>query len=115
MSEDIPFRLIIIGQFVAMGMVRAYFGAPRSEVAEATQARRAESPWLMVTLSVTALLHFGAILTYLASPPLGMEPARGRRTHSMDRHSDQLLGRCRRDLGSRCARSKLQSYAPGCR
>jgi protein-S-isoprenylcysteine O-methyltransferase Ste14 len=70
MSEDIPFRLIIIGQFVAMGMVRAYFGAPRSEVAQGTQARHVESPWLAVTLSVTALLHFGAILTYLASPPL---------------------------------------------
>ncbi len=69
--EGIAFRLIIVVQFLAMGLVRAYFGAPRGEMpAEVTPARRAESRWVTVTLGVIALLHFGAILAYLAHPPL---------------------------------------------
>jgi protein-S-isoprenylcysteine O-methyltransferase Ste14 len=69
--EGIAFRLIIVVQLLAMGVLRAYFGAPHAEKpAEATPARRAESQWLTVTLGVIALLHFGAILAYLANPPL---------------------------------------------
>lgn len=69
--EGIAFRLIMVVQLLAMGVVRAYFGAPPGEMpAEVTAARRAESRWLTVTLGVTALLHFGAILAYLANPPL---------------------------------------------
>jgi protein-S-isoprenylcysteine O-methyltransferase Ste14 len=69
--ESIAFRLTMVAQLLAMGVVRAYFGAPRAEKpAEATLARQAESRWLTVTLGVIALLHFGAILAYLADPPL---------------------------------------------
>jgi len=70
-QEGIAFRLIIVVQLLAMGVVRAYFGAPRAEKPnEATPARRAESRWLTVTLGVIALLHFGAIIAYLTHPPL---------------------------------------------
>jgi protein-S-isoprenylcysteine O-methyltransferase Ste14 len=69
--EGIAFRLIIVVQLLAMGVVRAYFGAPRAEQPpDAPAARRAESRWLTVTLGVIALLHFGAILAYLANPRL---------------------------------------------
>jgi protein-S-isoprenylcysteine O-methyltransferase Ste14 len=69
--ESITFRLIIIVQLVAMAVIRAYFGAPRARgAAQATAPRRAEPPWLTVTLLAIAVLHFGAILAYLASPPL---------------------------------------------
>jgi protein-S-isoprenylcysteine O-methyltransferase Ste14 len=69
--EGIAFRLIIVVQLLAMGVVRLYVGAPRAEKpAEATPTRRAESRWLTVTLGVIALLHFGTIVAYLANPPL---------------------------------------------
>ena len=69
--EGIAFRLIIVVQLLAMGVVRAYFGALRAaKPADAPPARRAESRWLTVTLGVIALLHFGAILAYLANPRL---------------------------------------------
>jgi protein-S-isoprenylcysteine O-methyltransferase Ste14 len=69
--EDLTFRLIIVAQFLAMGVVRAYFGAPRvQDSAQATAPRLAESPWLTLTLGVIALLHFGAIFGYLANPRL---------------------------------------------
>jgi len=65
---DIWFRLIIGAQLIAMGVVRAYFGAPRA--GKSAQASRAESAWLTATLGVVALLHYGAILAYLAYPPM---------------------------------------------
>jgi len=70
-DAGIAFRLIIVTQLLAMGTVRAYFGASRAEKpAEAPVTRRAESRWFTVTLGVIALLHFGAIVAYLANPPL---------------------------------------------
>jgi protein-S-isoprenylcysteine O-methyltransferase Ste14 len=69
--HDIPFRLIIAGQMIAMGVVRAYFGAPRGEDSgEASAAPWTEPVWLTATLGVLALLHFGAIFAYLVNPPL---------------------------------------------
>lgn len=68
---DISFRLIIGAQLLAMGVVRTYFGAPRAkESAQASHPRRAESAWLTATLGIVALLHFAAILAYVANPPL---------------------------------------------
>jgi hypothetical protein len=69
--EGIAFRLIIVVQLLAMGAVRAYFGAPRAEKpVEPPVTQRAEFRWFTVTLGGIALLHFGAIVAYLANPPL---------------------------------------------
>jgi protein-S-isoprenylcysteine O-methyltransferase Ste14 len=69
--DALPFRLLIAAQLLAMGAVRAHFGAPRSEEpAQASAPRPGEPAWLTATLAAIALLHFGAILAYLAHPPL---------------------------------------------
>jgi protein-S-isoprenylcysteine O-methyltransferase Ste14 len=72
MSHDsLTFRLIIMVQFFAMAVVRFYFGAPRvQQSAQATVVRPAEPLSLTMTLGVIALLHFGTIFGYLASPRL---------------------------------------------
>jgi protein-S-isoprenylcysteine O-methyltransferase Ste14 len=68
---DAPLRLIIGAQLVAIGVVRAYFGAPRDkENGEPSARGRSESAWLTGTLAMIALLHFGAILACLADPSL---------------------------------------------
>ena len=54
-----------------MGAVRAHFGARHSEEpAQASAPRPGEPAWLTATLAAIASLHFGAILAYLAHPPL---------------------------------------------
>ncbi|HYA35787.1 MAG TPA: isoprenylcysteine carboxylmethyltransferase family protein [Candidatus Binataceae bacterium] len=71
MKENIAFRLIIAAQLIAMGVVRAYFGAPRGEEsAEPGQTAHGESAWLTATLGILAILHFGAVFLYLVHPPL---------------------------------------------
>jgi protein-S-isoprenylcysteine O-methyltransferase Ste14 len=68
---DVLFRLIAAVQLLAMGVVRAYFGAPSTkESPETRPAPRAESAWLTTILGLIALLHFGAIFAYLANPTL---------------------------------------------
>jgi protein-S-isoprenylcysteine O-methyltransferase Ste14 len=68
---DIPLRLGIAAQLVAIGLVRAYFGAPGGKETRVTGGRgRSESTWLSSTLGVLAVLHFGAILGYLVNPSL---------------------------------------------
>lgn len=68
---DIPLRLAILFQLLAMGVVRAYFGAPgHNEPGEASPDDSSEPAWLTATLAMIALVHFGAILTYLTNPSL---------------------------------------------
>lgn len=68
---DIPLRLIILLQLLAMGVVRAYFGAPgRKEPAGANPGDGSEPAWLTATLAMIALVHFGGILAYLTNPSL---------------------------------------------
>ena len=67
-QDDIPFRLIIAAELVAMGGVRAYYSVSRT--AHGSPGRRAESAWFTAILAVLALLHFGAVLAYLADPSL---------------------------------------------
>jgi protein-S-isoprenylcysteine O-methyltransferase Ste14 len=68
-GTDITLRLIITTQLLAMGAVRAYFGAPRPK--ERAQTREAREPvWLTCTIGMIALLNFGAIFAYLANPSL---------------------------------------------
>ncbi len=70
-QDDIPFRLIITAELLAIGVVRVYFGAPRGkEPAGAAPAQRSESGWLTGALGAIVLLHFGAILAYLTDPGL---------------------------------------------
>lgn len=65
------FRLIAASELLAMGAVRAYFGAPRGPSAPAADPpSRAEPGWLTGTLASLAVVHFGAIVTYLADPAL---------------------------------------------
>jgi protein-S-isoprenylcysteine O-methyltransferase Ste14 len=71
LSTDIPLRLVITAQLLAMGVVRAYFGAPRrKEPAEASADDAREPALLTAALGMIALLHFGAILAYLVNPSL---------------------------------------------
>jgi hypothetical protein len=66
---DIALRLIIAAQLVAIGVVRAYFGAPHGkEPTKATATGRSEPAWLTAALPMIAVQHFGAILAYLANP-----------------------------------------------
>jgi protein-S-isoprenylcysteine O-methyltransferase Ste14 len=67
---DPLFRLIVAVQLLAMGGVRAYFGAPGAKSRETSSTPRAESTWLTTFLGLIALLHFGAIFAYLANPTL---------------------------------------------
>jgi protein-S-isoprenylcysteine O-methyltransferase Ste14 len=56
-------------QLIAMGVVRARFGAPRrTEPVQPGQGEGAEPAWLTATLAMVALLHFGAVLAYLTNP-----------------------------------------------
>jgi protein-S-isoprenylcysteine O-methyltransferase Ste14 len=67
----LPFRLLIAAQLLTMGAVRAHFGAPRSEErAQESRPLPGEPKWLTATLASITFLHFGAILAYLAHPPL---------------------------------------------
>jgi len=71
MNENIAFRLIIAAQLIAMGVVRAYFGAPRGDAdAGARQTPYAESVLLTSALGILAALTFGAVFIYLVYPPL---------------------------------------------
>jgi hypothetical protein len=91
--HDIPFRLIIAAQMMAMGIVRAYFGAPRGEdCGEASAAPRTEPAWLTATLGVLALLHFGAIFAFLVDPPLLRWSVF---KVAVDSNPDKLSRRCR--------------------
>jgi protein-S-isoprenylcysteine O-methyltransferase Ste14 len=65
--DDIPFRIIIAAQLMAMAWVRARFGALRGEQ---SATRRAESACLTATLGMLALLNFGATFAYLVNPQL---------------------------------------------
>ncbi len=68
---DTPLRVVILVQLLAMGIVRAYFGAPgRREPAEASPRDAGEPALLTSTLAVIAVLNFGAIFVYLMSPSL---------------------------------------------
>ncbi len=69
--DNIALRLVIAAQLLAMGVVRAYFGAPRrKQQADASQDDMREPAWLTATLGLIALLHFGAIVAYLLNPSL---------------------------------------------
>jgi len=68
---DISSRLIILLQLLSMGAVRAYFSArSRKEPNEAKSDDRSEPAWLTAALAMIALVHFGAIFTYLINPSL---------------------------------------------
>ena len=68
---DISSRLIILLQLLSMGAVRAYFSArSRKEPDEAKSDDRSEPAWLTAALAMIALVHFGAIFTYLINPSL---------------------------------------------
>jgi protein-S-isoprenylcysteine O-methyltransferase Ste14 len=68
---DIPLRVVIIVQLLAMGIVRAYFGAPgRREPVEASPRDAREPAWLTSTIAMIAVLHFGTIFAYLMNPSL---------------------------------------------
>jgi hypothetical protein len=68
---DILLRIVIAAQLLAMGAVRAYFGAPRrKEPAETSADIGTEPAWLTTMLVLIAVLHFGAIVAYLANPSL---------------------------------------------
>jgi len=62
-------RIVIFVQLLAIGIVRTYFGAPSRKEPAATD-RAHEPAWLTGTLTVIAVLHFGAILAYLMNPAL---------------------------------------------
>jgi protein-S-isoprenylcysteine O-methyltransferase Ste14 len=69
--DDVLFRLIVAVQFLAMGAVRAYFGAPGAKKSlKMGLAPRAESAWLTTILGLVAFLHFRTIFAYLANPTL---------------------------------------------
>jgi protein-S-isoprenylcysteine O-methyltransferase Ste14 len=68
---DTPLRLTILLQLLAIGAVRAYFGAlGHKEPGEANPGDGSEPAWLTATLAMIALVHFGAILAYLTNPSL---------------------------------------------
>ena len=68
---DISARLIIFLQLLSMGVVRVYLSARSRKESEKTKpGERSEPAWLTATLAMIALLHFAAILTYLANPSL---------------------------------------------
>jgi len=69
---DTPLRIVIVAQLLAIGgIVRAYFGAPRRKEPAKTGAGDSSEPaWLTTTLVTVAVLHFGAVLAYLANPSL---------------------------------------------
>jgi protein-S-isoprenylcysteine O-methyltransferase Ste14 len=68
---DVTFRLIVAAQLLALGAVRAHFGAPSAEAStETAPNRRAESMWLTAILGALALLLFGSVIAYLANPLL---------------------------------------------
>jgi protein-S-isoprenylcysteine O-methyltransferase Ste14 len=68
---DAPLRVVIIVQLLVMGIVRAYFGAPRRrEPAEASPRDAGEPALLTSTLAMIAVLNFGAIFAYLMNPSL---------------------------------------------
>ena len=68
-GTDIPLRLAITAQLLAMGAVRAYYGTPRRK--DRAQTRDAREPvWLTCTIGTIALLNFGAIFAYLVNPSL---------------------------------------------
>lgn len=68
---DILSRLVILLQLLSMGVVRAYFSARnRKESDKAKSDDRSEPAWLTAALAIIALVHFGAILTYLTNPSL---------------------------------------------
>jgi protein-S-isoprenylcysteine O-methyltransferase Ste14 len=70
-GTDISLRLIILLQLLSMGVVRAYFSArSRKEPDKAKLGDRSEPAWLTAALAMIALVHFGAILTYLTNPSL---------------------------------------------
>ena len=69
--DNVLFRLVVAAQFLAMGAVRVYFGAPGTKKSLSRgREPRAESGWLTTILGLVSLLHFGAIFTYLANPTL---------------------------------------------
>jgi protein-S-isoprenylcysteine O-methyltransferase Ste14 len=68
-SMDTPIRIVILAQLLVIGIVRVYFGAPRRKEPDAAD-HTGEPAWLTTTLVVIAVLHFGAIVAYLASPSL---------------------------------------------
>lgn len=63
-------RLIVAVELLAIGAVRTYFGAHGAQTSRADPGSRAEPRWLTMILGSIAVLHFGAILAYLAYPPL---------------------------------------------
>jgi protein-S-isoprenylcysteine O-methyltransferase Ste14 len=66
-SVDTPFRLIIAVELAGMAAVRAYYSFRRSGSTH-ERLRSAEATWLTATLGALAVLHFGAVLVYMATP-----------------------------------------------
>ena len=68
-DNDTPFRLIVAAELAAMVSVRAYYSFFRGGGAIGERLRgRPEAIWLTTTLGMLALLHFGAVLAYIAWP-----------------------------------------------
>jgi protein-S-isoprenylcysteine O-methyltransferase Ste14 len=68
-DNDTPFRLIVAAELVALVGVRAYYSFFRSR--EPIGERLHGGPevmWLTATLGILVLLHFGAVLVYIAWP-----------------------------------------------
>lgn len=68
-DNDTPFRLILAAEFAAIVSVRSYYSFFRAR--KAVRERLPGSPealWLTMMLGLLALLHFGAVLAYIARP-----------------------------------------------
>jgi protein-S-isoprenylcysteine O-methyltransferase Ste14 len=70
-NSDALFRLIVAAELAAIVGVRAWYSF--FNVGEAVRDRSrggAEAAWFTTGLAVLALLHFGAVLAYIAWPPI---------------------------------------------
>jgi len=68
-TDDTSIRIVIAAQLIALAVVRAYYGAPGAKQSEPmSTAQRSEPAWLTAVLAMIAVLHFGAVLLYLANP-----------------------------------------------
>jgi len=68
-DSDIPFRLIVAAELIAMVMVRDYHLFFRSRESIRDHFRRSQEPTLLTAaLGALALVHFGALIIFIANP-----------------------------------------------
>jgi hypothetical protein len=68
-GTDTPFRLIVAAEIVAIGGLGDYYFFFRSRESIRERLRgTAEASWLTAAMGALAILHFGAVLLFIAMP-----------------------------------------------